>query len=71
MQRSELEDLTGEWISLWSAPVNWARFDQLHADDKVSSRKRVPPVRSKSCAAPTNAFICYNFHNRYPYHSDR
>jgi steroid delta-isomerase-like uncharacterized protein len=33
MQRSELEDLTRDWISLWSAPVNWARFDQLHADD--------------------------------------
>jgi steroid delta-isomerase-like uncharacterized protein len=33
MRRSELEDLTRQWISLWSVPVDWARFDQLHADD--------------------------------------
>jgi steroid delta-isomerase-like uncharacterized protein len=31
--RSELESLTREWIALWSAPVNWQRFDQIHAGD--------------------------------------
>ncbi|MCC6187957.1 MAG: hypothetical protein IT318_02905 [Anaerolineales bacterium] len=33
MQRSDLENLTRQRIALWSAPVNWARFGQLHAGD--------------------------------------
>ena len=32
-KRVELEELTRRWISLWCAPVDWALFDQLHADD--------------------------------------
>lgn len=31
--RDELADLTRRWISLWSAPVDWALYDALHADD--------------------------------------
>ena len=33
MRRSELEDVTRRWISLWCAPTDWELFDQLHSDD--------------------------------------
>ena len=33
MMRSELEDITRRWISLWCAPTDWELFDQLHSDD--------------------------------------
>ena len=33
MRRSELEDITRRWISLWCAPTDWELFDQLHSDD--------------------------------------
>ena len=32
-RRGELEALARDWISLWCAPVDWALFDRLHADD--------------------------------------
>lgn len=46
MTRNELENMTHEWISLWCAPVDWALFDQLHADDFIdmSSAGREPTV---------------------------
>ena len=31
--RSELESTARQWISLWSAPVDWDLFARLHADD--------------------------------------
>ena len=31
--RAELVSIARQWISLWSAPVDWALFDRLHADD--------------------------------------
>jgi steroid delta-isomerase-like uncharacterized protein len=31
--RAELEEIACRWISLWSAPVDWALFDHLHAED--------------------------------------
>jgi steroid delta-isomerase-like uncharacterized protein len=33
MTRSELEDLTRRWISLWSVPTDWKLFDQIHSED--------------------------------------
>ena len=33
MTRADLEAVTRQWISLWNAPVDWASFDRLHADD--------------------------------------
>ena len=33
MTRAELEALARRWISLWTAPVDWALFEQLHAAD--------------------------------------
>ena len=33
MTRSEIEDVTRKWISLWCAPVDWGLFDELHSDD--------------------------------------
>lgn len=43
MTRSDLEDVTRQWISLWCALVDWRLFDQLHADDfeDLSSAGRV------------------------------
>jgi len=32
-QRSDLESLARQWISLWCAPVDWGLFDRLHADN--------------------------------------
>lgn len=37
MQRRELESITREWIGLWCAPVDWAVFNRLHADDFVDN----------------------------------
>jgi predicted ester cyclase len=31
--RAKLEAIAERWISLWSAPVDWKLFDELHADD--------------------------------------
>src|SRR5688572_4452510 len=31
--RKSLEELTRQWISLWTCPVDWALFEALHADD--------------------------------------
>lgn len=31
--RTELESIARRWISLWSVPVDWDRFDQLHHED--------------------------------------
>jgi len=33
MTRSELEDVTRRWISLWCAPADWKLFDQIHSED--------------------------------------
>lgn len=30
--RSQLEHIARQWISLWCSPVNWALFNELHAD---------------------------------------
>jgi steroid delta-isomerase-like uncharacterized protein len=35
MTRDELEEVARQWITLWSAPVNWALFDRIHAEDFV------------------------------------
>ncbi len=44
MTRTELEDVTRKWISLWCAPTDWKLFDQLHSDDfeDMSSAGREP-----------------------------
>ncbi|OGK12372.1 MAG: hypothetical protein A2W80_09520 [Candidatus Riflebacteria bacterium GWC2_50_8] len=44
MTRSELEDATRQWISLWCSPTDWELFDQLHSDDfeDMSSAGREP-----------------------------
>jgi len=31
-RRSQLEYIALQWISLWCSPVNWALFDEIHAD---------------------------------------
>jgi steroid delta-isomerase-like uncharacterized protein len=44
MTRSELEDVTRRWISLWCAPIDWKLFDQIHSEDfeDMSSAGREP-----------------------------
>jgi len=32
-QRNDLAATAQRWLSLWDAPVDWVRFDRLHADD--------------------------------------
>ncbi len=48
MERSELETVAREWISLWCAPSDWTRFDQLHAADFVDGS---PSGRAADLAA--------------------
>lgn len=31
--RTDLEQITRQWIQLWCAPVDWSLFDRLHAPD--------------------------------------
>ena len=31
--RTQLEQIARDWIALWNAPVDWKRFDELHAED--------------------------------------
>jgi steroid delta-isomerase-like uncharacterized protein len=31
--RESLLSVAREWVELWNAPVDWAAFDRLHADD--------------------------------------
>ncbi len=31
--RAALEDVARRWLSLWTAPVDWALFERLHAPD--------------------------------------
>lgn len=40
MERDDLAALATEWISLWTVPVDWSRFDRLHApafEDRASA----------------------------------
>ena len=32
-EREALARVAREWVELWTAPVDWAAFDRLHADD--------------------------------------
>ncbi|MDY0110749.1 MAG: ester cyclase [Candidatus Krumholzibacteria bacterium] len=32
-RREDLADIARQWISLWTAPVDWPRYDRLHAED--------------------------------------
>ena len=47
MTRHDLERLATQWLSLWSAPIDWGLFGQLHADDfeDCASAGR-PPTKS-------------------------
>jgi steroid delta-isomerase-like uncharacterized protein len=31
--RDELAEIVRRWVSLWTAPLDWALFDALHAED--------------------------------------
>lgn len=31
-KRDAMEAVTREWIALWCAPIDWTRFDALHAE---------------------------------------
>ncbi len=47
MTRREIEALAAQWITLWSAPIDWDLFDRLHADafeDGASAGR--PPTKS-------------------------
>ncbi len=47
MTRADLEHLATRWLALWSAPIDWDVFDQLHADDfeDCASAGRPPTKR--------------------------
>lgn len=53
--RELLEDLTEQWISLWTCPVDWPLFDALHADDFQDLAAAGRPATKQGFAAGLKA----------------
>lgn len=58
--RSELEDVARDWIALWTVPVDWQRFDSLHAeifeDCSSAGRSNTKTGFAEGLAAMVRAF---------------
>lgn len=57
MQRSDLESLTRQWISLWTAPLDYDLFDRLHADDFVDCAPAGRPPTKEAYLRDLEEFI--------------
>jgi steroid delta-isomerase-like uncharacterized protein len=59
-QREELIEIAKAWVDLWSAPVDWIRFDQLHAytfiDHSSAGRPQTKQGFADGLASMINAF---------------
>lgn len=42
--RDALARIAREWIALWNVPVDWGRFERLHADDFVDAASAGRPA---------------------------
>jgi steroid delta-isomerase-like uncharacterized protein len=52
-----LRALAAEWISLWCAPVDWARFDRLHAATFADHSPAGRPADKAGFAAGLREFV--------------
>jgi len=57
MNRIEMEEITGQWISLWNVPTDWELFDQLHAENFEDCSPAGRPTDKKTYAAALKEFI--------------
>ena len=57
MSRSELESVARRWISLWSAPVDWELFGQLHAEDFIDGSSAGRETTREAFATALAAFV--------------
>jgi steroid delta-isomerase-like uncharacterized protein len=55
--RETLERITRDWIGLWNAPVDWARFDALHAADFEDRASAGRPADREGFAAGLRALV--------------
>ena len=55
--RDELEGIARRWTSLWSAPLDRALFDRLHADDFEDRSSAGRPSDKRGFAAGVEAWI--------------
>jgi steroid delta-isomerase-like uncharacterized protein len=55
--RDELESIARQWISLWTAPVNWELFDALHSDDFFDGSSAGREHSKKAFATALSKFI--------------
>ena len=53
--RGLLEDITKQWISLWTCPVDWLLFDALHADSFQDLAAAGRPATKEGFAAGLKA----------------
>lgn len=53
--RRLLEDITKQWISLWTCPVDWQLFDTLHADNFQDLAAAGRPATKEGFAAGLKA----------------
>lgn len=57
MTRDALEALAVRWIGLWTAPVDWAAFEALHADDFEDGASVGRPANKAGFAEGLRTFI--------------
>ncbi|MDD5718123.1 MAG: ester cyclase, partial [Candidatus Krumholzibacteria bacterium] len=56
-RREDLADIARQWISLWTAPVDWPRFDRLHAEDFEDCSSAGRPTTKQAFADALTAFV--------------
>ena len=54
---SALEAIARRWVSLWTAPVDWQLFDELHAEGFVDASSAGRPADRQGFAAGLRAFL--------------
>ncbi len=57
MKHSEMESLTRQWISLWTAPLDYDLFDRLHADDFIDGAPAGRPPTKEAYLRDLEEFI--------------
>ncbi|MGB5250612.1 MAG: ester cyclase [Gammaproteobacteria bacterium] len=56
-QRTDLESVARQWISLWCAPVDWDLFERLHADDFEDCSSAGRPTSKQGFAQGIAEFV--------------
>ncbi len=56
LTREELEKISRQWISLWTAPVDWRLYDALHSDGFIDGSPAGRTANKKGFAAALTEF---------------